>query len=56
MQGTKLGDMLRVLERADLPMIDGLDFDSGLNQRGQAYGSGTCYPLPLAEKDNNPNF
>jgi hypothetical protein len=56
LQGTKLGDMLRVMERADLPMIEGLEFETGLNQRGQAYGFGTCYPLPLAEKDNNPNF
>ena len=56
LQGTKLGDMLRVLERADLPMIEGLEFETGLNQRDQAYGSGTCYPLPLSEKDNNPNI
>jgi hypothetical protein len=56
MQGTKLGDMLRVQARADLPDIAGYMFETGLNQRGQAYGPGTCYPLPLSEKENNPNF
>ncbi len=56
MQGTKLGDMLRVQERADLPVIPGYAFETGLNQRGQVYGAGTCYPLPLSESDNNPNL
>jgi len=36
--------------------IPGYMFDTDLNQRGQAYGPGTCYPLPLPEKENDPNF
>ena len=54
MQGTKLGDVLRMQARSPVPA--GYAFETGLNQRGQAYGSGTCYPMPLAEKDNNLNF
>ena len=56
LQGNKLGDMLRVQARADLPDIPGYLFDTGLNQRGQAYGPETCYPLPFSETENNPNF
>ena len=56
MQGTKLGDMLRVQGDPNLPDIPGYLFETGLNQRGQAYGPATCYPLPLSESDNNTNF
>jgi len=56
MQGHKLGDMLRVQADASLPDISGYLFDSGFNQRSQPYGTSTCYPLPLSEKENNPNF
>ena len=56
MQGSKLGDMLRVQGDPNLPDIPGYLFDTGLNQRGQAYGTATCYPLPLSESDNNTNF
>ena len=56
MQGSKLGDMLRVQGDPNLPDIPGYLFETGLNQRGQAYGTATCYPLPLSETDNNTNF
>ena len=56
LQGTKLGDMLRVQGDPNLPDIPGYLFDTGLNQRGQAYGPETCYPLPFSETENNPNF
>lgn len=46
LQGHRLNDMLRF----------NLPFKSGVNARGQAYGTMTCFPLPLAETDNNPNL
>ena len=46
----------RVQGDPNLPDIPGYLFDTGLNQRGPAYGTATCYPLPLSESDNNPNF
>ena len=55
LQGNKLGDMLRVQARADLPDIPGYLFDTGLNQRGQAYGPETCYPL-LSRKQRTSEF
>jgi len=46
LDGHRLGDMLRY----DLP------FPSGVNQKGQPYGSTTCLPLPLVESQNNTSI
>lgn len=45
LDGHRLGDMLRY----DLP------FPSGVNHKGQPFGTTTCLPLPAVEIDNNPN-
>ena len=45
LQGTKIGDMLRL----DVPGVSTDDFETGVNQRGNAYGPNTCYPLPDQE-------
>ena len=45
LQGTKIGDMLRL----DISGVSTDDFETGANQRGNAYGSNTCYPLPDQE-------
>ena len=45
LQGTKIGDMLRV----DIPTVSTDDFETGVNQRGKGYGPHTCYPLPDQE-------
>lgn len=52
LQGTKLGDMLRL----DVPQVTTDDFETGVNQRGSAYGPHTCYPLPDQERLGNPNI
>ena len=46
LQGTKIGDMLRV----DIPGVATDDFETGVNQRNNPYGSHTCYPLPDQER------
>jgi hypothetical protein len=46
MQGTRMGDMLRW----------GEPFPTGVDHRGRAYGTGTCAPLPDAERFGNPNL
>ena len=45
LQGTKLGDMLRL----DIPSVTTDDFETGVNQRSGQYGPNTCYPLPDQE-------
>ncbi len=45
LQGTKIGDLLRV----DIPGVSTDDFETGTNQRGNQYGTNTCYPLPDQE-------
>ncbi len=45
-EGQRYNDMLRL----------GIPFPSGFNQKGQAYGSITCLPLPDVETQNNPNL
>ncbi len=44
--GHRLGDMLRL----------GIPFPTGVNHKGQAWGTMTCMPLPDQEKLNNPNI
>jgi hypothetical protein len=46
MEGHRLNDMLR----------HNLPFPTGLNHKLQAYGPVTCIPLPLLERQNNPNL
>lgn len=46
LQGTKIGDILRV----DIPGVTTDDFETGVNQRDNAYGPNTCYPLPDQER------
>lgn len=54
LQGTRMGDMLRfsseVLDAADL------NWEMGLNNKLEPFGSNTCLPLMRAETDNNPNL
>lgn len=45
-EGHRLNDMLR----HDLP------FPTGVNHKGQAWGTMTCMPLPDQERQNNPNI
>ncbi len=45
-EGHRLGDMLRL----------GIPFPTGVNHKGQAWGTMTCMPLPDQEKLNNPNI
>jgi hypothetical protein len=45
-EGQRLGDMLRL----------GIPFPTGVNHKGQAWGTMTCMPLPDQEKLNNPNI
>ena len=51
-QGTIVGDVLRL----DIPGVETDDFDTGFNQRGNAYGPHTCYPLPDFETEGNRNL
>jgi hypothetical protein len=44
--GHRLNDMLRL----------GIPFDSGVDAKGQPFGTTTCLPLPDVETLNNPNF
>jgi len=45
-EGHRLNDMLR----------HDLSFPEGFNHKGQAWGPVTCMPLPLQERQNNPNI
>jgi starch-binding outer membrane protein, SusD/RagB family len=45
-EGQRYADMLR----KNLPFI------TGVNRKGQTYGTVTCVPLPYVETQNNPNF
>jgi starch-binding outer membrane protein, SusD/RagB family len=45
-EGHRLGDHLRF----------GLEFNTGTNHKGAAYGTTTCLPLPESEILNNPNI
>ena len=51
-QGTIVGDVMRL----DIPGVETDDFDTGFNQRGNAYGPHTCYPLPDFETVGNQNL
>lgn len=44
--GHRLNDMLRL----------GIPFDTGVDAKGQPFGTTTCLPLPDVETLNNPNF
>jgi hypothetical protein len=45
-EGHRLNDMLR----------HNIPFPTGVNHKGQAWGTMTCMPLPDQEKLNNPNI
>jgi starch-binding outer membrane protein, SusD/RagB family len=45
-EGHRYNDMLR----------HGIPFPTGVNHKGQSYGSITCMPLPDVERQNNPNL
>jgi starch-binding outer membrane protein, SusD/RagB family len=46
LEGQRYADMLR----KNLPFV------TGVNRKGQTFGSVTCVPLPNVETQNNPNF
>jgi hypothetical protein len=52
LSGHRLGDLRRYLRQ------DGLDlFPSGIDPyQNQPYGNSTCFPIPLAELNSNPNL
>ncbi len=53
LEGKRLGDMRRnPANMTALPVPGSAYFKAGF----APVGNGTCYPLPLAERDNNPNL
>lgn len=54
LQGTRIGDLLRF----DDEVLDarGLNWETGANNKGEAFGPNTCLPLMDAEVNNNPNL
>jgi len=54
LQATRIGDMLR-FDDAVLDFLD-LNWETGSNNKGEAFGPNTCLPLMDAEIQNNPNL
>ncbi|MCA9739146.1 MAG: hypothetical protein R3E98_19645 [Gemmatimonadota bacterium] len=52
MNGTRLGDLRRWLRQGD----DMFPSGTHPNEQWGAYGTATCYPMPLEEYEGNPNI